>query len=166
MHRLPPGSTRTDTPFPSPTLFRSDGILEAGTPAPKDLALTENLLIPAGVPLPVPVPYSSTDVPPDVTINGGQFVFEDEANPVVLAADWVVSQGLNDVYAEGWGRSWRSGQTVPAGTPIIYIFGNNAANVSLPSAVFPNGLKLMGPVRLLAPEGSVPTSATTIAARS
>lgn len=145
----------------------ADGVLEAGVAAPRDVVLTDALVILAGEPLPIDVVYTSTTVTPDTAFAApSSLYFYDEANPVYIAADWIIPSGIQ-VYSFSETGAYVlhvPGTAVPAGTGLIYIDGIFGTGSSLPSSVFPNGLVSSRPATLLGEKGSVFATDFTIPA--
>lgn len=131
-----------------------DGVLEAGTAAPKDLVLSGPVTIPAGTPLPVDGSTSTNVIPPDGILAESAYAwFYDESNPVILGDTWTVPAGVM-VYDSDW-NEYYSGAALPAGTALVYIDGTWPAGFQLSGEAFPDGLTLSNNVPLVVLKGSV-----------
>ncbi|MDQ8757557.1 filamentous hemagglutinin family protein [Sphingosinicella sp. LHD-64] len=140
------------------------GLLEAGTAAPKDLYLAQDLLFLTGETLPFDADYMA-----DLLDAGGVLVADasalaSNANPVPVQAGWIVPEGMtvrsSTSSPVGPGRTFQAGMTVPAGTT-LRSFGATTSNGTLPAGftppadAFPNGIQLNSSVSIRRPAGSV-----------
>ncbi|MGJ7543777.1 filamentous haemagglutinin family protein [Variovorax sp. LT1R16] len=138
-----------------------DGVLEAGTPAPKEIRLIAPLVVPAGEPLPIDGGVVAKHVPPDTPVaKASSFNFYNAASPVTLQADWKLPDGM---YAYNTSGGYLGGGTsIPAGTVIRQIGGTLQAGDKLPRAVFPDGITNNNDIALLVPAGAVLATDFTI----
>ncbi|HZX78189.1 filamentous haemagglutinin family protein [Lysobacter sp.] len=158
---------------PGSVLFGEDallqsGVLPAGTAAPFDFTLEEELHVPAGgvVPLPTTVnrTFTELDVPAPLNLTIGTI-----STPIVLAASWTVPPGmtLRDARSNPNGIPifYRAGQVVPAGTSISRFDGAFPMGTVVPSAVFPNGIPFQ-PYKVALAAGDIAPVAISYAART
>ncbi|MBN9505341.1 MAG: filamentous hemagglutinin family protein [Altererythrobacter sp.] len=137
----------------------ADGVLEAGTAAPKDLLLSTGLLIPAGEPIPLDVSYRTRQIPPGVELSAGSYLYGFPY--VTTTAAWTVPLGL---YVSTYSGGYSGGQTVPAGDTITYMTGSLQQSAALPASVFPDGFANNSDVTINVPAGSTLGSDFTLAA--
>lgn len=137
----------------------ADGVLEAGTAAPKDLLLAGKLVIAAGQPFPFDVSYQTRLIPPGVDLPAGTYLYG--FPNTVTTADWIVPDGL---YVDTYSGGYTGGQTVRSGATITYVEGNLAQSAALPSSAFPNGFPNNSSVNINLPAGATIGADFTVAA--
>ncbi|VVE01906.1 hemagglutinin [Pandoraea aquatica] len=133
--------------------LQTEGWLAAGESLPINVMLLEDYTIKAGTVAPVDYKQTISRVMPGQTLTTAPAITADA--PVTLAADWTVPAGASGnffVYVPS-GRSYSSGQVVPAGTVITRTFGTVAPDYVLPGNVFPAGIPVV-PYNIVAKAGT------------
>lgn len=144
----------------------SGGSLAAGTPAPVDVTLAQDLTIAAGGILVLPLDQITDQAPLGKPLGEALRPLQPQGGqPVVTGADWRLPDYPFDLAIIGDTGFFQGGNTVPAGTKITFFGGSGVipAGTVIPAEVFPNGLKVQ-PYTVTLPAGAITPTTVTLAA--
>lgn len=130
--------------------------LAAGEAAPIDLQILDDLVLKAGDVLPFDYAYTITKVDPGQPLPGAVSAFIDM---MTLPVDWVVPDGF-EVYDIDY-NVYYGGQSLPAGTEIMYGYGSLPEGYVVDPAIWPNGMDIP-PMAFTYKKGEVLTADITL----